>query len=102
MKKLSIIAIITAMTVATVARAHDTATAFPSRGACEAASAQMSNAEQDWLLETFPDLFSSPGEASSFLTKAWTCDRNSSDGQYYVTDHVEEVLGSAWYEHRNH
>jgi len=101
MKKLSILAGIGATIVATAATAHDTTTAYPSRGACEAASAGMSNAEQDWLVATFPELFSSPGEASSFLTKAWTCDR-ASDGNYYINDHIDEILGSRWFERRNH
>ena len=90
-----------AAVLATAAMAHDTASGFSSRGACEAASARLSNAEQDWLLETFPELFDTPGEASSFLTKAWTCDRNASDSQFYITDHVEEILGSRWFDRRN-
>jgi hypothetical protein len=102
MKQLSILMGLTAITVASSAAAHDTAIAYPSRGACESASAHMSNAEQDWLLETFPELFDSPGEASSFLTRAWTCDRNPSDNQFYITDHIEEVLASDWFQQRNH
>ena len=75
MRKLSIAAGIAAMTVSTAVTAHDTATGYPSRGACEAAS---------------------------FLTRAFTCDRNSSDGLYYITDHIEDVLGSDWFAQRNH
>lgn len=82
--------------------AHDTETAFPSRGACESASAAMSQEDQAWVLATFPDLFDTKGEVSSFLTRAWTCDRNPADGQYYITDHIEDVLGSQWYDRRNH
>jgi hypothetical protein len=82
--------------------AHDEVTAFSSRGACESASAAMSQEDTPWLLETFPDLFDTQGEAESFLTKAWTCDRNASDSQYYITNHIEEVLGSRWYDRRNH
>ena len=102
MKKLTICAGVAATLLATPAVAHDTETGYASRGACEAASASMSNSEQDFLLETFPDIFSSPGEVSSFLTRAWTCDLNASDGQYYIIDHIEEVLGSRWYQQRNH
>ena len=102
MKKLSILLGFAAACAANIAHAHDTATPFPSRGTCEAASAAMSNDDQGWLLETFPELFDTPGEASSFLTKAWTCDRNGSDGQWYITDHIEEVLGSDWFAKRNH
>jgi hypothetical protein len=83
------------------ASAHDTTTPFPSRGACESASAGMSNAEKDWLLVAFPDLFDTAGEAASFLTRAWTCDLNQSDGQWYIVNHVDEVLGSEWFQRRN-
>jgi hypothetical protein len=62
----------------------------------------MSNFEQDILLAEFPDIFSSPGEVSSFLTKAWTCDLNASDGQYHITDHIQEILDSRWFARRNH
>ena len=102
MKRLSIAAGIAAISFATAAAAHDTTTGYPSRGACEAASASMSNAEKDWLVTTFPGLFDTTGEAASFLTRAWTCDRNSSDGLYYITDHIEDVLASDWFAQRNH
>ena len=102
MKKLSIAAGIAAMSVATAAAAHDTTTGYPSRGACEAASAGMSNNEKNWLVATFPEFFDTTGEAASFLTRAWTCDRNESDGLYYITDHIEDVLASDWFAQRNH
>jgi hypothetical protein len=54
-----------------------------------------------WLIATFPDLFDTTGEAASFLTKAWTCDRRS-DGQFYITNHIDDVLNSAWFAQRNH
>ena len=28
--------------------------------------------------------------------------RNPSDGQFYITDHVEQTLGSDWFAQRNH
>jgi hypothetical protein len=102
MKRHLIVAAIAATTVATAAAAHDTTTGFASRGACEAGSAGMSNAENAWLVATFPDLFDTTGEAASFLTRAWTCDHNSSDGLYYITDHRLEVLDSDWFAQRNH
>jgi hypothetical protein len=101
MKKTSLTIAAVAVGFATPAIAHDTTTAFPTRGACEAASAAMSNDENGWLVATFPEFFDTIGEASSFLARAWTCDRNSSDGQYYITDHVEDVLASDWYARRN-
>src|SRR5574338_1216744 len=97
MKTLGLLVACGTAALGTAAIAHDTATGFSSRGDCEAASASMSNAEQDWLLETFPEFFDTPGEASSFLTKAWTCDL-SGNGQYYIADHIEEILGSRWFD----
>src|SRR3954447_6950765 len=91
-----------AMAAARPAIAHDTEIGYPSRGECEAASAGESNAEKNWLVATFPDLFDTTGEAASFLTKAWTCDKNPADGLYYITDHLQEVLDSDWFAQRNH
>jgi hypothetical protein len=100
MKLLKILAFAGATLVASAAAAHDTETAYKSRGACEAASAAMGKEESGWLLDTFPQFFDTRGEVSSFLTRAWTCD--ASNGQYYMTDHVEEVLASEWFLKRNH
>ena len=102
MKRFAMILLAGALGVPTAAMAHDTETPFPTRGACKSASAAMSNDENSWLLATFPDLFDTTGEAASFLTKAFTCDRNPSDGQYYITGHIEQVLGSEWFQRRNH
>ena len=102
MKKLMFLLVLGAAAVPTAAVAHDTETPFPSRGACEAASAHMSIAESDWLLDVFPEFFTTTGDAASFLTRAWTCDANSSDGQFYITNHIEEVLGSDWFQQRQH
>ena len=63
---------------------------FPTRGACEAERASLSN-DDDFLLEAFPGLFSSEGEVRSFLNRAFTCEQHS-DGQWYITDHRQEVL----------
>src|SRR5689334_6348096 len=57
--------------LATRAAAHDTTTPFPTRGACEAASAAMSNDERDVVLASFPELFDNRGDVSSFLTRAF-------------------------------
>jgi len=73
---------------------------FSTRGACEAETQQLSNGD-DWLIDVFPDVFSSEGEVRSFLNRAFTCDRHS-DGQYYITDHRQEVLDSDWFAQRNH
>jgi hypothetical protein len=100
MKILSAGLVVGALIAASPAFAHDTETSFATRGACERASAAMSNEETEWLV-TLPDFFSSTGEVASFLTRAWTCDRNASDGQWYITDHVEDALASDWYLRRN-
>ena len=76
-------------------------TPYPTRGACESASAQLSAEDRYWLGDAFPEVFSSDGEVESFLTKAFTCERHS-DGQYYITDHRQEVLDSQWFARRNH
>lgn len=102
MKKFLIPIFVGATFITSTAVAHNTQTAYTTRGACEAANASMSNDERDWLVETFPQFFDTPGEASSFLARAWTCDRNASDGQSYITDHRLEVLGSKWFQQRNH
>lgn len=72
---------------------------FSSRGACEAARQSLSN-DDDFLLDAFPNLFSSHGEVRSFLNKAFTCERSTSDDQWYITDHRSEVLASDWFQHR--
>lgn len=102
MNKLNILIVIASFGVASPAAAHDTETAYANRGACESASAGMSNDEKDWLLQIGMEFFDTEGDVSSFLTRAWTCDRNASDGQFYITDHVEEILGSDWFQHRGH
>ena len=72
-------------------------TPFPSRGACEAQRASLSN-DDDFLLDAFPQLFSSEGEVRSFLNRAFTCEQRGSD--WYITDHRIEVLDSAWFQRR--
>ena len=74
-------------------------TPFPTRGGCEAATSALSN-DDDWLLDAFPDVFSSAGEVRSFLSKAFTCEINPSDGNFYITDHRQEVLDSEWFQRR--
>jgi hypothetical protein len=72
---------------------------FASRGACEAERASLSN-DDDFLIDQFPDLFSSEGEVRSFLNRAFTCEPNSGDGQWYINDHRLEILGSDWFTRR--
>jgi hypothetical protein len=93
-----------ALVIASPAAAHHTDyldTPFADRGACEAQRAALSN-DDDWLLDAFPQLFSSEGEVRSFLNRAFTCELHETDGQTYITDHRLEVLGSEWFQRRNH
>ena len=71
---------------------------FVSRGACEAETQELSNTD-DFLLEVFPDLFSSEGELRSFLNRAFTCEPRGDS--WYITDHRTDVLGSDWFQRRN-
>src|SRR5207244_6263003 len=73
---------------------------FASRGACEVECNALSNGD-DWLLDAFPDVFSSEGEVRSFLNKAFPCQLNESDGNWYMIDRRLEVLGSDWFQRRN-
>lgn len=75
-------------------------TPYATRGACESASAQLSNGDMDSLLDRFPQLFSTPGEVRSFLTRAFTCELNSADNQWYVNDRRGEVISSDWFQRR--
>lgn len=100
MKRSVILLLVGATFIPTAAVAHDTTATYPTRGACEAASAAMSVDEKDWLLEIGADFFDTKGDVSSFLSRAFTCDL--SGGQYSITDHVEEVLGSEWFQQRKH
>ena len=99
MKRFAILMLAGATVLPTAAAAHDTQTTYSSRGACEAARAGENNEEADGLLQRFPDIFDSRGDVSSFLTRAFSCDINS-DGEYQLSDHRAEVLGSAWFQRK--
>jgi hypothetical protein len=104
MKKLSMIAAFGALAIASPAAADHALhldDPFASRGACEAERNELSNGD-GWLLDAFPQLFSSEGEVRSFLNRAFKCELQQSDGQFYITDHRVEVLGSDWFQQRNH
>lgn len=73
---------------------------YPSRGACEAEIAVFSADDWESLLARFPNFFSSNGEVASFLTRAFTCERDEADGQWYITDHRADVIGSEWFQRR--
>jgi hypothetical protein len=102
MKKHITLAAVAAATFATGAGAHHAENLnvpFSTRGACEAENSALSN-EDGWLLDAFPSLFSSEGEVRSFLNRAFKCEPNQSDGNFYITDHRAEVIASDWFQRR--
>ena len=70
---------------------------YDSRGECEAESAALSHGDQASLLARFPNLFSSKGEVSSFLTRAFTCEIDESGGEWSIIDHRQDVFRSEWF-----
>ena len=102
MRKYLIAFAIGALAAATPASAsHVThlTTPYDSRGACEADRNEFSNGD-DFLLDVYPNFFSTTGELRSFLNRAFTCELNEGDGQWYIKDHRLEVLGSEWFQRR--
>lgn len=73
---------------------------YPTRGACEAATADLDNIDREGLLQRFPGLFSTSGDARAFITAAFTCELRGSDGMWYITDHLQERLNSDWFQRR--
>jgi hypothetical protein len=102
MKKSLVSLTIGALVVASPAAANHIFNPGPyeSRGACEAESAALSNDDRETLQARFPDLFSSTGEVSSFLTRAFSCEIDAGDGEWYLIDHRQEVLDSEWFKRR--
>lgn len=76
-------------------------TPYGSRGECESANAGFSNEVRDDLLQQFPNFFNNEGDVASFLTRAFTCELNESDGQWYIHDHRFDVIRSDWYQRRH-
>lgn len=76
--------------------AFNTDTPYLSRGACESANADFDNGDREWLSEAAG---LSDGEIRSMLKRAWRCELGS-DGNFYITDHRIEVLGSEWWQRR--
>lgn len=102
MKQLAILALAATAVASPAAASHvfNLDTPFASRGACESEVASLSKDDQDQLLDNFPQFFSTTGEVSSFLTRAFSCELNGSDGQWYIGDHRLEVLQSDWFQRR--
>jgi hypothetical protein len=92
-----------ALMIASPAAAHhldNLGTPFASRGACESQNAIFDTEDSEMLLDRFPQFFATYGEVRSFLTRAFTCEPNEADGQWYITDHRLEVLNSDWFQRR--
>jgi hypothetical protein len=73
---------------------------FSTKGDCEAENARLSNNDAERQYQLRPDLFSSMGEARSFMTRAFSCELNSEDGFWYLTDHRLDVINSEWFQRR--
>jgi len=100
MKSVSILAAVAAATIASPGVAHHAdhlGIPYPTRGACEAESAQLRNGDREFLLDLAPQYFQTVGDVNSFLSRAFTCDLDNADGQWYFTDHRVEVLDSDWF-----
>lgn len=100
MNKLLVLAAASAALAATPAPAshvNHTDIPFASRGECEAMNADLRSDDREFLQVAFPSLFSSDGEVMSFLTRAMTCELNQGDGQWYITNHIAEILASDWF-----
>ncbi len=102
MNKLVLIASLGCMLTAVPATANHifTATPFPTRGECKSENARLSNADAERQFPMRPDLFTSLGEARSFMTRAFSCELNAQDGHWYLADHRRDVIGSEWFERR--
>lgn len=77
-----------------------TPTPFASYGECESANAKLSNEDAERQFPLRPDLFSSLGEARSFMTRAFSCEYDPDDDSWYLTDHRREVIASDWFQRR--
>ena len=104
MKSVLVHATVAAMLTATPAAAghlNNLTTPYGSRGECESAVADFNSDDRAGLLARFPQFFNSNGDVASFLTRAFRCELNPDDDQWYIEDHRAEVLSSDWYQHRH-
>ena len=70
---------------------------YASRGECESTVVEFDQFDRESLQIRFPQLFSSSGDARSFIARAFTCEFNHEDGNWYITDHLNDVLNSDWF-----
>jgi hypothetical protein len=102
MKKLPFILVFGVLSLAAPAAANHifTTTPFESFGECEAENAKLSNDDAVRQLALRPDLFSSLGEARSFMTRAFSCEYDADHDAWFLTDHRSEVIASEWFQRR--
>ena len=76
MNKLPIAIVLASMIGTSPATANHifTPTPFASYGECESENARLSNEDAERQFDLRPDLFSSMGEARSFMTRAFSCE----------------------------
>lgn len=70
---------------------------YETRGDCESAVAQFATTDRESVLERFPNFFNRNGDVASFLTRAFPCEYNPSDQNWYIKDRRGVVLGSEWF-----
>jgi hypothetical protein len=99
MRKFPVILALGALVTASPATANHifTPTPLASYGECESANAN-EDAERPFPLR--PGLFSSMGEARSFMTRAFSCEYDPDDDSWYLSDHRGEVIASDWFQRR--
>ncbi len=102
MKKLPVIIALAGFAIATPAAANHifTPTPFETYGDCESVNARLSNDDAERQFPLRPDLFSSLGEARSFMTRAFSCEYDPTDDSWYLIDHRLETIGSDWFQKR--
>jgi hypothetical protein len=63
-------------------------------------NARLSNEDAERQFPLQPDLFSSMGEARSFMTRAFSSEYDPDDDSWYRSDHRGEVIASDWFQRR--
>lgn len=96
---LPLIALAAAATAAPALADHilNLETPYPTRGACESAAAQFATDDRASLLDRFPNFFSRNGDVAAFLARAFPCEYDSADGNWYIQDRRVETLNSEWF-----
>ena len=86
-RRLAIVAVLASVGLPSAAPAHDFVTTYSTRAECERAYVEMNKFDRDWLLATFPGLFSSPGDVMAFLTQHVGCEYDPDRNVWFMADH---------------